>query len=68
MERNHGPVDTDYCYIARISEEHARLLNKEGIGWLYGEPNWDEHYKILEIYKLEKQQKEINQKLGKLKG
>jgi hypothetical protein len=68
VERVHDMGGTDYYPICRLSEGHARLLHAEGISWLYGEPNWKEHYRLLAIRQTEAVIKEANEKLDKLKG
>lgn len=68
VERVHDLGGTDYCTICRLSDDHAILLNSEGIGWLYGEPNWEEHSRKINLYKAEREKKEIEAKIEKLKA
>lgn len=53
IERNHDLGGTDYSTIAYIDDRHARLFQKEGIRWLYGEPDWSEYYVEIDKLKLE---------------
>lgn len=68
IERQHGLGGTDYYTICSLTEDHAKLLHDEGIGWLYGNPDWQEHYRKLKIYKLEAEKKRIEQELKDLKS
>lgn len=67
VERIHDLGGTDYYHICRLNEEHARLLNESGIGWLYGEPKWDEHYRKIELFQAERDKKKLEEKIERLK-
>jgi hypothetical protein len=68
VERFHDLGGTDYYHLARLSEDHARLLNEGGIGWLYGEPKWNEHYRKIELFQAECDKKKLEEKISNLKG
>jgi hypothetical protein len=68
VERVHYMGGTEYIDICRLSIDHAELLAKEGISWLYGPPDWDDFYKKLKIYTLEAEKKKIEASLADLRG
>lgn len=57
---------TDYETICRLREDHARLLAREGIGWLYGEPDWTEFYKKLSLHRAQKEKADAEKKISEL--
>lgn len=57
---------TDYWTICRLNEDDTRLLHKEGISWLYGEPDWENHYKRIQLYKAERDKKEAEKRIEEL--
>lgn len=44
--RDHGPVETDYHTLCRVSDEVAMQIIEAGAPyWLFGEPDWEERDK-----------------------
>lgn len=40
--RVHGPAETDYATLCRVSDETAREIIEAGAPyWLFGEPDWE---------------------------
>ena len=68
IRREHHCGGTDYYTICRLHEDDARLLAKEGISWLLGEPDWEKHYKDLELYKAEREKKKLEERIEELKA
>lgn len=66
IERVSGLGGTEYYDICRLSYDQVTLLADEGIGWLYGKPDWTEFFKVLKIKTLESEKKSIEKKLEAL--
>lgn len=66
FERTHDLGGTGYATICRLSYEHATLLAKEGISWLFGEPDWGEHFHTIELLRAKQERAELDKKIAML--
>lgn len=64
--RRHDMVETSYWTISRLSEDNARLLVSEGLRWRYGEPDWEEHYRRIELIKARKDEADAKKRIAEL--